>query len=115
VGPAAGRAVEGFGSRNAGARVFIVSSYTINDGNNGNNYGPITKNTAAGSISTLELTINAVTDTKTCDGTTDSSKTPTFVTLVGTDTGNAVQAFDSKNAGARTLSVSSYAINDGNS
>jgi hypothetical protein len=115
VGTDTGSAVQVFDSRNAGARVLMVSSYTINDGNNGNNYGPITKNTAAGSISTLALTINAVTDTKTFDGTTDSSKTPTFVTLVGTDTGNAVQAFDSKNAGARTLSVSSYAINDGNS
>src|SRR5207248_10125645 len=44
-----------------------------------------------------------------------SSTTPTFVTLVTGDTGTAVQVFDSKNAGSRTLSVSSFTINDGNS
>ena len=36
------------------------------------------------------------------------------MTLVGADTGSAVQVFDSRNAGARTLSVSSYTISDGN-
>jgi Big-like domain-containing protein len=115
VGTDTGTAVQVFDSKNAGSRTLSVSSYTINDGNNGQNYGPVTKNTAAGSISTLALTINAVTDTKIFDGNTDSSATPKFVTLVGTDTGTAVQVFDSKNAGSRTLSVSSYTINDGNS
>jgi hypothetical protein len=114
VGTDTGTAVQVFDSKNAGPRTLSVSSYTINDGNNGNNYGPITTNTAAGSISTLALTINAVADSRTYNGYTDSSKTPTFMTLVGTDTGTAVQVFDSKNAGNRTLSVSSYMINDGN-
>jgi hypothetical protein len=117
VGIDTGSATQVFDSKNAGIQTLSVSasSITINDGNGGANYGPITTNTAAGSISTLALTINAVTDTKTFDNNTDSSKTPSFVTLVGTDTGTAVQVFDSKNAGARTLSVSTYSITDGNS
>ena len=114
VGTDTGTATQVFDSKNAGARTLSVSSYMITDGNGGDNYGPVTENTAAGSISTLALTINAVTDTKTFDNNTDSSKTPSFVTLVGTDTGTAAQVFDSKNAGSRTLSVSTYTITDGN-
>ena len=115
VGGDTGTAVQIFDSKNAGSRTLLVSTYMITDGNGGANYGPVTENTAAGWISTLALTINAVTDTKTFDNNTDSNKTPSFVTLVGTDTGTAVQVFDSKNAGSRTLSVSTYTITDGNS
>src|SRR5438477_3975038 len=114
VGTDTADAAQVFDSKNAGSRTLSVSTYVIADGNGGANYGTITKNTAAGSISTLALTINAVTDTKTYDGYATSTKTPTFVTLVGGDTGSAVQVFDTKNAGTRTLSVSSYTITDGN-
>ena len=114
VGGDTGTAVQVFDSKNAGTRTLSVSSYTISDGNGGANYGPVTTHTAAGTISTLALTINAVADSKTYDGNANSSGTPNFVTLVGGDTGTAVQVFDSKNAGTRTLSVSSYTISDGN-
>ena len=90
-----------------------VTAYTVNDGNSGNNYS-VTTHTATGTISTLALTINAVADSKTYDGNATSSGVPSFVTLVGGDTGTAVQVFDGRNAGTRTLSVSSYTISDGN-
>jgi hypothetical protein len=114
VGGDTGSAVQVFDNKNAGSRTLSVLSYTINDGNGGANYGPVTAHTAAGTINTLALTINAVADSKTYNGNTTSSGTPSFVTLVGGDTGSAVQVFDSRNAGSRTLSVSSYTINDGN-
>ncbi|MDA8417808.1 MAG: MBG domain-containing protein, partial [Desulfobacteraceae bacterium] len=88
--------------------------YTINDGNGGNNY-QVTTNSAVGTITPATLTIDAVTDSKTYDGTTSSTATPTVVgSLLGSDSfNNLAELYDSKNAGNRTLSAS-YTINDGN-
>src|SRR5207237_675689 len=99
--------------RNAGART-LTSSGIVNDGNSGNNYS-YTFNTASGTISQRALTISAVTDSKTYDGTTTSTLTPTFGSLQSGDTTTTLsQAFDSRNAGARTLTPSGI-VNDGNS
>src|SRR5207247_1988077 len=104
---------QAFDSRNAGARTLTASGI-VNDGNSGNNYS-YTFNTASGTISTRALTIAAVTDTKTYDGTTTSSLTPTFGSLqTGDTTTTFAQAFDSRNAGARTLTPSGI-VNDNNS
>jgi filamentous hemagglutinin family protein len=107
--------VQAFDSKNAGSRTLSVTGYTINDGNSGNNY-TVTTQTAAGSIAKAALTIAAVTDSKTYDATTTSTGTVSVTGLKGTDTVTGkVQAFDSKNAGSRTLSVTGYTLNDGNS
>ena len=105
-----------FDSRNAGARTLTVSAYTVNDSNGGANYS-VSTNTASGSISAALLTINAVADSKGYDGTTDSDETPTVAgTVYAPDTVTGLdQVFDSRNAGARTLTVSAYTVNDGNS
>jgi hypothetical protein len=60
------------------------------------------------------LTIAALTDTKTYDASVTSSVVPSVSGLQGSDTASAVQVFDSQNAGARTLGVVSFAVNDGN-
>src|SRR5204862_498367 len=87
---------QAFDSRNAGSRA-VTSSGIVNDGNSGNNYS-YTFNTATGTISKAALTIAAVTDSKTYDGTTTSSLTPS---VSGLQTGDSVtgrtQAFASKN------------------
>src|SRR5262249_6896559 len=59
---------------------------------------------------------DATGDRKGYDGTTDSAAAPTVVgTVYGPDTVTGLdQVFDSRNAGARTLSVSAYTVNDGN-
>jgi hypothetical protein len=99
-----------------------VTGYTINDGNGGGNY-IVTPHTATGTISQAPLDISATTDTKVYDGTTSSDKSPTF--QVANEPANILdngdtltglsQAFDSKNAGTRTLSINPrYTINDGN-
>ncbi|HEX6811236.1 MAG TPA: YDG domain-containing protein [Planctomycetota bacterium] len=104
-----------FDAKHAGPRTLSVSAYTVNDGNSGNNYNVSTP-TAAGSISAVALAISATADSKTYDGTTASAAMPTFGTLYDTDTVTGLdQVFDSKNAGSRTLSVSAYTVNDGNS
>ena len=103
-----------FDSRNAGPRT-LTASYVVNDGNGGGNYS-VTANTAAGSISQALLTINAVTDSKGYDGTINCAATPTVVgTVYAPDTVTGLdQVFDSRNAGARILSVSAYMVNDAN-
>jgi len=105
--------VQTFDSRNAGDRTLSVTGYTINDGNDGQNY-TVTLVSAPGTINPAPLTIAAVTDKKNYDGTATSTATPVITGLIGTDGGSATQAFDSKDAGARTLSIVGYAIDDGN-
>jgi hypothetical protein len=86
----------------------------VNDGNSGGNY-TVSTNTAVGTISKAALTLAAVTATKTYDATSASSGTPTVSGLIGSDTVTGLsQVYESRNAGARTLSVSAYAVNDGN-
>jgi trimeric autotransporter adhesin len=97
----------------------VNSGYTINDGNGGNNYA-VTTTTAAGTIIPAALTLGAVTDSKTYDGTTSAGGTPVTVTgLKGSDTvTNLTESYGSKNVlgtNVSTLSVDSgYTINDGN-
>jgi len=99
-------------------------SYVIGDGNSGGNY-TVTTQTATGTITPAALTISAVTDSKTYDGTTISSQTPAYQvtglaanTLFSGDSFTTLaQTFESKNVlgtGGSTLEVS-YVISDGNS
>jgi hypothetical protein len=104
-----------YDSKNAGSRTLSVSAYAVNDGNSGGNY-TVSTNTAVGTISKAALTLGAVTADKTYDGVATASGTPTVSGLFGSDTVTGLsQVYDSRNAGARTLSVSAYAVNDGNS
>jgi hypothetical protein len=95
------------------------ASYTVNDGNTGNNY-VVTVNNATGTISPKALGINAVTDTKVYDGGTTSAGVVNFSGLVGGDSvSGAIQSFGSRNvlgANGSTLLVTpgGYTVNDGN-
>ncbi|MDC7692656.1 YDG domain-containing protein, partial [Asticcacaulis sp. DXS10W] len=107
-------ASQAFDSKNAGGRTLTVTGYTLNDGNNGGNY-TVTTQTASGQIDKAALTLTAGSDQKTYDATTASSGTVSVTGLKGSDSvTNASQAFDSKNAGGRTLTVTGYTLNDGN-
>ena len=100
------------------ARTLSVSpGYTVNDGNGGQNYVPVTLVTnTTGVISSAPLTITAVTNTKTYDKTTGAAAVPVVSGLKGTDTVTGVaERYDTANAGSgKTLSVSAYTVNDGN-
>ncbi|MDP1766443.1 MAG: filamentous hemagglutinin N-terminal domain-containing protein [Methylotenera sp.] len=71
-----------------------------------------------GTINKASLTINAVTDSKTYDGSTGSAGIVSIGPLFGTDTvTGAVQAFASKNVlgtNGSTLNVTGFTLNDGN-
>jgi YDG domain len=108
--------VEAYIDINAGAgKTLSVSTYVINDGNNGNNYLVTTMVAATGVITPAPLNIAAMTNIKTYDGTKAAATTPTVVGLLGNDSvTNRAEAYVSANAGFnQTLSVTAYTINDG--
>ena len=107
---------EAFDSRNAGSRMLVASGMVI-DGNGGQNYA-VNFVKVPGAINPAQLTVTALTDTRTYDGTTGVSAgiTPTITGTVFTNTGdvaNFVESFDSRNAGSRMLMASGM-VNDGN-
>src|SRR5207245_4676454 len=103
---------------NAGVdKTRSFSAYTVNDVNSGGNYTVTTVTDATVVISAKALTITAQTNSKTYDSTTAAAAVPVVVGLVGADTvtGKA-ETYDTANAGVgKTLSVSAYTVNDGNS
>ena len=109
---------ETYDTKNAGTgKTLNVSAYTVNDGNSGNNYIVSIATSTAGVINRATLTITAVANTKTYDGTASALATPTTSGLQGSDSATGmVETYDTKNAGTgKTLSVSAYTVNDGNS
>jgi trimeric autotransporter adhesin len=111
-------ATQSFNSKNAGPRTLSVDpGYAVSDGNNGENYIVDDSGTASGTIDQATLDLVATTDSRGYNGTAGSIATPTIGVhhLQGTDTVTGLtQAFDSRDAGARTLSVTAYTVNDGN-
>ena len=104
------------GSNAGSSKTLSVSTYIVNDGNGGNNYTVTTVTNTVGVINKASLTITATTNTKTYDSTTTAAATPTVTGLQGNDTVTGLAEFDNANAGtSKTLSVSAYAISDGNS
>ena len=114
---------ESFNSKNVagtnGSTLSVASGYVISDGNNGHNY-TVSSNTSLGTITPAPLTIDAVTDTKTYDATTNApGVTVSLIGLQGNDTVTGLtESFGSKNVmgpNGSTLSVNSgFAVNDGN-
>jgi hypothetical protein len=112
---------QAFASKNvlgANGSTLDVAGYTVNDGNSGGDYH-VHAHAATGTISTAALHISAVGDSKTYDGNTGSTGTPT---VAGLQTGDTVtgktQAFQSKDVlgpNGSTLVVTGYTVNDGNS
>lgn len=112
--------VQAFADRHAGSgkTLAVQAGYTVEDGNSGNNYYVDSAAPATGTITPAALVISAVTDTKTYDGTTASTGTPTVSGLqAGDSVTGLVQAYGSKDvlgAGGSTLSVVAGTIEDGN-
>ena len=115
-----------FSQKYAGAEGLNIVGYTVNDGNGGQNY-TVSTHAAAGTITKARLDIyaTAATTSKTYDGTTDSTLTPTFQVSDGHSNvlSNALyygslsglsESYNSKDVNAVTLNVdSTYVVNDG--
>jgi hypothetical protein len=93
-----------------------VSGYAITGADAGN-YTLTQPSDLAADISAATLTITATANTKIYDGTTSASAIPTTSGLQGSDTVTGLaEMYDTPNAGTgKTMSVSAYTVNDGNS
>ena len=113
---------QAFSSKNvmgSNGSTINANAVTVNDGNNGNNYA-VTYQSAAGTITPAQILIKAGSDTKTYDGTTDSSAAQTL-SSGSIQSGDSItfngQTFASKDVlgtNNSTLNANQVAINDGN-
>ncbi|AMN41472.1 YDG domain-containing protein [Rhodoplanes sp. Z2-YC6860] len=101
---------------NAGLQGVTVSTFSV--GNSNYSVGSLAP-TGSGTISPRAITVTAATDSRTYNGYTDSSGTPTVTSatqIVAGDSGNFSQVFASKNVlgtNGSTLQASG-SVNDGN-
>ncbi|MCL7488934.1 MAG: MBG domain-containing protein [Desulfobulbaceae bacterium] len=106
---------QSFDNRNAGTGKTLTPAGVLNDGNGGNNYAVTFMPVATGTITTKNITVTAVGDTKTYDGSTASSATPLISPdPVSGDTAVFFQTFDTADAGTGKTLTPSGAVNDGN-
>ena len=106
-----------FAGSNVGTGLPVnVSGYAITGADAGN-YTLTQPTGLAADITAATLTITATANTKIYDGNTSAAAVPTVSGLQGSDTVTGLaETYDTQNAGTgKTLSVSSYTVNDGNS
>ena len=100
-------------SKNVGSYTsFSSNSFTTTNANY-----LVTGGTVAVSITTKAITVTAVTNIKTYDGTTSAAATPTTPggSILTGDVANFTEAYSNKNAGAGKSLVPSGTVTDGNS
>jgi len=106
---------QSFDNRNAGTGKTLTPAGVVSDGNGGGNYAVTFTPGATGTITTKNITVTAVADTKTYDGSTASSGTPLISPEpVSGDTAAFLQTFDTPEAGTGKTLTPSGAVNDGN-
>jgi len=115
-------ATQSYDGPHAGNHTLTVDpGYSVNDGNQANpgaNYVVTLDPTpVAGTITPAPININATSDTKTYDGTTNSSQTPTYGNQFFNNDGvtNLTQAYVSKDvlgSGQNVLAVTGYTFSD---
>jgi len=104
-----------FADKNVGvAKLITVTGITVT-GTDAGNYTFNNATTAAADISVLPVVVTAITNTKVYDTTTNSSAIPAIVpALVGTDTSNFIETFNTAIVGTGKILTPSGTINDGN-
>ncbi|HEY1526434.1 MAG TPA: YDG domain-containing protein [Candidatus Angelobacter sp.] len=104
-----------FADKNAAnAKPISVIGIAIS-GPDAGNYSANNSASTIADITARPITVSATSDTKVYDATTSSSHTPAITagSVAAGDSAAFTQAFDSKNAGARTL-IAGGSVNDGN-
>jgi filamentous hemagglutinin family protein len=107
---------QAYNSRNVlgtnGSTLTVNAGYTLT---NASDY-TVTLATAMGTITPEALTVTATPNTKTFDGTTTASATPTVTsgTIFGPDTGTFTETYNTPHAGTGLTLTPTGTINDGN-
>ncbi len=112
-----GNAASGtFSTKNVGTGISVATAPMTISGASAGNY-TLTQPALTGAITKTNLTITVAGNTKVYDSTTNAAATPTVSGLQGSDTVTGVaEAYTDKNAGTgKTLVVTAYTVNDGNS
>ena len=106
---------ESYDIKDVGTGRTLTPAGLVGDGNGGSNYAYTYLTDTTGVITVRSITVSAVTDSKTYDGTSNSSAVPNITPpLGGTDTSGFTQSFDNQNVGTgKTLTVTGT-VNDGN-
>ncbi|HXF85766.1 MAG TPA: YDG domain-containing protein [Anaerolineales bacterium] len=103
-----------FADKHVGNNKTVTISGLSLSGADAGNY-TLTQPTATADITPRPLTVTAVADSKTYDGTTASSASPTVTgSLASGDTATFSQTFDNKNVGTGKTLTPSASISDGN-
>src|SRR4029079_19758112 len=109
---------ESYDNKNARSRKTLTPSGTVSDGNSGNNYSYTFVASSNGVISQRAITVTAVTNTKTYDGTTSAAATPTISpagSIQTGDTANFSESYDNRDAGSGKTLIPAGSVSDGNS
>ena len=109
---------ETYDTRDVGTGKTLTAAGVVSDGNGGANYAYIYQTATTGVINQTNLTVTAAANTKTYDGTTSATATPTIGpgSIQTGDTAPAwTETYDNKNAGTgKTLTPASLVVSDGN-
>ncbi len=106
-----------FVTKNAGTGATVNVSGISISGQGASNYTFNTTATTAANITAAPLTLTAQTNTKVYDGTTSAAAVPIVTGLKGSDSvTNLTETYATATVGTgKTLNVSTYTVNDGNS
>jgi hypothetical protein len=107
---------ETFDTKNVGTSKTLIPAGSVSDGNGGNNYTVTFVDNATGVITARALTVTAMPDSKTYDGTTNSSVVPVISTgtLAPGDTADFTESFATRNVGTDESLTPAGSVNDGN-
>ncbi|WP_210546553.1 YDG domain-containing protein [Rhodoferax sp. PAMC 29310] len=117
VSLAYGTAAGTFSSKDVRTDKSVAISGLSLSGTAAGNYTISDASSATANITAAPLTITALTNTKTYSGNTSAEAMPTVSGLKGSDTVTGLaETYDTQNAGTgKTMTVSAYTVNDGNS
>jgi hypothetical protein len=107
---------EAYPGKNVGTALKLIPEGVVNDGNGGHNYTVTFSSVSLGKIAARPITVTAVTNSKTYDGTTSAAAIPgvTSGTLVDGDTAGFSESYATKNAGSNLKLTPRGSVNDGN-
>ncbi len=119
AGDSVSAATIAYTNKNAGSgnKTVALNAATISDGNGGTNYSVTLAGNSTSTITARALTVTAVSDSKTYDGTTGSAVAPSITTgalQTGDTTTTFAQTFDNRSAGSAKTLTASGIVNDGN-
>ena len=107
---------ESYASKNVGTGLALTPTGGISDGNGGSNYHINFNSSNTGQITQRFISVNAVTNTKSYDGTTSAAATPTIAvgSLATGDTLAFTETYNTKDVGTGLTLTPAGSVNDGN-